>query len=132
MANRAWGDTHKTVRSEDFQDGVLYTLWGGNFVKFHGTVRILKWLRDDEVTHVAADFTEDHPPHKREPKRFGVYHEPGILSNRIIWFPKENDKRAIQIFIQNEQDMIADLNKKIKVRQDTLSALNELLETMER
>ena len=51
--------------------------------------------------------------------------ESGVVRHGVVWLPERDDQKAKELFIQREKDAIAELQEKIKRREQNIKMLEE-------
>lgn len=103
--------------------GFLYYINSKGFQKREGVVNITRTWH--EINHdLDPDFGKFW--YKKDDgisKKYIISSHPGTLYNKAVWFPVEEDQKAIDILTQYENDCIKDLERKIKLHKKNLESL---------
>ena len=107
----------KSGTMEFISDGYLYSMQTGTIS-----------VRQGEVYH-RHDISRFNHLHLfvYDPDYYGHVQcstESGAIHNKALWLPERDDKKAIDIFVKNEQLKIEELEKEIKRREQAIKVLS--------
>lgn len=109
--------SYKNERKVHTENVYLYSVWNGSKLKvFEGYIEEIK--RYAEGSNVRYRFMSKDRRH-----HYICSEEEGVIFNKVVWFTKPDEKRAKQVFIEYENDVIEELRLKIKAHEAVIETL---------
>ena len=115
--NEIWRHQSDPKRFEE-KPAYLYSLHKNKLECFEGLINICHGPTS------AFSFTTK-TNNKRDRHRYTVSTEEGVVSNLLIWFFDKNDEEAKRLFIENENQEIEELSRKIEKHKENIAMLEK-------